>query len=201
MITPHREGGTWFADGRGSAARFSESYLLLITDSCRHTHFFMMNFGGKLPIFAFFANFWKTHPCLRKICRKRDPCLENFRPNNPPIWAVHTRTLNMLCYPPPLLVSVFLAGEKLWNHAFKEIILSHRYSSQKSLSLVMLDKHLVLTAIMVENCTKKLRKRNSNAKKTRKLAHGYLGFLHRNFYCIVNSSNINAADFWSIWSC
>ena len=62
----------------------------------------MMNFGGKPPIFLlFFANFWITHPCLWKICRKRDPCLENLGPKNPPIWAAHTRTLNMLCTPPP----------------------------------------------------------------------------------------------------
>ena len=61
----------------------------------------LMNFGGKPPIFLlFFANFWITQPCLRKICRKRDPCLENLGPKNPPIWAAHTRTLNMLCTPP-----------------------------------------------------------------------------------------------------
>ena len=49
----------------------------------------------------FFANFLITHPCLWKICRKRDPSLENLGPKNPPIWAAHTRTLNMLCTPPP----------------------------------------------------------------------------------------------------
>ena len=32
---------------------------------------------------------------------KKDPCLENFWPKNPPIWAAHTRTFNMLCTPPP----------------------------------------------------------------------------------------------------
>ena len=42
---------------------------------------FMMNFGGKRPIFwLFFAKFWITHACLWKICRKGDPCLENFEP-------------------------------------------------------------------------------------------------------------------------
>ena len=34
-----REGGTWLGDGRRSAARFSESFLLLITKPCLHTHF------------------------------------------------------------------------------------------------------------------------------------------------------------------
>ena len=33
-------GGTWIADERRSAARFSESYPFLITDSCRHTHYY-----------------------------------------------------------------------------------------------------------------------------------------------------------------
>ena len=73
---------------------------------------YMMNFGGKRPIFLlFFANFWITHPCLWKICRKRDPCLENLGPKNPPIWAAHTRTLNMLCTPPPGVFNfqIFLA--------------------------------------------------------------------------------------------
>ena len=32
---------------------------------------------------------------------KRDPCQGIFWPKNPPIWAAHTRTLNMLCTPPP----------------------------------------------------------------------------------------------------
>ena len=95
-------GGTCLVDGRGSAARFSESYPLLITDSCRHTHSYD-EFSPKTTHFwQFFANFWKTHPCLRKICRKRGPCLENFGPKNPSIWAAHTRTIDMLCYPPPL---------------------------------------------------------------------------------------------------
>ena len=42
-------------------------------------------------------------PCLRKICCKRDPRVENFGPRNPPIWAAHTSTLNMLCYRVPPL--------------------------------------------------------------------------------------------------
>ena len=49
---------------------------------------FMMNFGAKPPIFCyfslFFAKFWITHPCLWKICRKRDPCLENLGPKTHP---------------------------------------------------------------------------------------------------------------------
>ena len=49
----------------------------------------------------FFTNFWITHPCLWKICRKGDPCLENLGPKDPPIWAAHTRTVNMLCTLPP----------------------------------------------------------------------------------------------------
>ena len=39
------------------------------------------------PFMTIFHQFWTTHQCLRKICRKRDPCLENFGPQNPPICA------------------------------------------------------------------------------------------------------------------
>ena len=49
----------------------------------------------------FFASFWITHPCLWKICRQKGPLFREFLPRNPSIWAAHTRTLNMLCTPPP----------------------------------------------------------------------------------------------------
>ena len=88
-------------DGRESAAQFSERYPLLITVTCCHTLFYD-EFGREITYFwLFFANFFITHPCLRKICRKRDPCLENFGPENPTIWVAHTCTLNMLCNPHP----------------------------------------------------------------------------------------------------
>ena len=74
---------------------------LLITESCRHAHFYDEFWRKTTHFLLFFANFWITHPCLWKICRKRDPCLENLGPKNPPIWAAHTRTLDMLCTPPP----------------------------------------------------------------------------------------------------
>ena len=84
-----------------SADRFSEMYPLLITETCSHAHFYDEFLRTTTHSLLFFANFWITHPCLRKIYRKRDPCLENLGPKNPPIWAAHTRTLNMLCTPPP----------------------------------------------------------------------------------------------------
>ena len=31
---------------------------------------------------------------------KKGPLFREFLAQNPPIWAAHTRTLNMLCYPP-----------------------------------------------------------------------------------------------------
>ena len=74
---------------------------LLITETCGHTHFYDEFWRKTTHFLLFFANFWMTHPCLRKICRKKDPFLENLGPKNPPIWAAHTRTLNMLCTPPP----------------------------------------------------------------------------------------------------
>ena len=72
---------------------------VIITDSCHHTHF-DDDFCGKLPIFGNFCQFLENYSCLKKIGRERDPCLENFRPKNPPIWAPHTCILNMLCYTP-----------------------------------------------------------------------------------------------------
>ena len=73
---------------------------LLITDSCRHTHFWDEIWWKATHFLRVFAKVLKTHPCLKKICRKRIPCLENFGPKNPPIWAAYTLTFNMLCYPP-----------------------------------------------------------------------------------------------------
>ena len=86
-------------DAARSAARFSERYPLLITETCGHTHFYDEFWRQTSHFLLFFANFWITHPCLRKICRKRDPCLENLGPKSPPLWAAHTHTLNMLCTP------------------------------------------------------------------------------------------------------
>ena len=80
------------------APRFLESYPLLITNCCRNTHFYDEFWRKTTNFCQFHPNFWKTHPYFREIC-KRDPCLENFAPRYPPIWAAHTRTLNMLCYP------------------------------------------------------------------------------------------------------
>ena len=86
-------------DGGGSAARFSERYPLLITETCGHTQFYDEFWLKTTHFLLFFANFWITHPCLWKICRKMEPCLGNLGPKNPPIWAAHTRTLNMLFTP------------------------------------------------------------------------------------------------------
>ena len=73
-----------------------------------------MNFGGNHPTFAIFHQLWTTHPSLRKICRKRDPCLG---PENPPIRAAHTRTLNMLCNPPGGVIEPQSLGkENLGKH-------------------------------------------------------------------------------------
>ena len=96
---PGGGGGTWLADGWGSAARFSERYPLLITETCGHTHFYDEIWRKTTHFLLFFVNFWITHPCLRKICRKRDPCLENLGPKNPPIWR-HI-PVPSTCYVPP----------------------------------------------------------------------------------------------------
>ena len=135
-------------DGRGSAARFSERYPLLITESCRHTH---DEFWRKTTHFVlFFANFWITHPCLWKICRKRDPCLENLGPKNPPIWAAHTRTLNMLCTPLPgtsrrhSLLYGIVRNLMVPNSTFSAVVLFCLFDKYISYSF-KLQRHLCLT--------------------------------------------------------
>ena len=96
-----RGGGYITCGWTGVCRRLSEKYSLLIAVACRHIHFHVESLQKTTHFWLFFASLWITHPCLRKICRKRDPCLENFGPRNPPIWAAHTRTLNMLCSPTP----------------------------------------------------------------------------------------------------
>ena len=94
-------GGYMTCGWTGSAARFSARYPLLITETCFHTHFYDEFWWKTAHFWPSFLNIWTIHPCLWKVCQKRDPFLENFGPKNPPIWAAHTRILNMLCYPPP----------------------------------------------------------------------------------------------------
>ena len=66
------------------------SYLLYDEFWQKTTHFW-----------KYFANFWKSHSCFKENLPKRGPLFREFRTKNPPIWAAHTRTLNILCYPPP----------------------------------------------------------------------------------------------------
>ena len=69
-------------------------------DSCRHTHFYV-DCLRKLPLFDNFLPIWKIHPCLRKICQKRDPCLEIFGPKTHQYGWHIPAPLNISCYPPP----------------------------------------------------------------------------------------------------
>ena len=103
MLPRHIPGGGGYmtCGWTGVCCPVSKRYPLLITESYRHAHFYDEFWRKTTHFLLFFTNFWITHPCLRKICRKRDPCLENLGPENPPIWAAHTRTLNILCTPPP----------------------------------------------------------------------------------------------------
>ena len=45
----------------------------------------MMNFGGELPIFDTFLPILESPLMFEENLPKRDPCLENFGPKNPPI--------------------------------------------------------------------------------------------------------------------
>ena len=51
----YRGKGTCLADGQGSAARFSERYPLLITETCCHTHFYD-EFWWKTTLFGYFLS-------------------------------------------------------------------------------------------------------------------------------------------------
>ena len=53
------------------------------------------------PFLAIFCQFLENPPMFKENLPKRGPLFREFGPKNPPIWVVHTRTLNMLCYPPP----------------------------------------------------------------------------------------------------
>ena len=65
------------------------------------SYHFYDEFCGKRPSVAIFGKFLDNPPMFMENLPKRDPCLENFGPKSPPIWAAHTRTLNMLCTPLP----------------------------------------------------------------------------------------------------
>ena len=55
------------------------------------------------PFVAIFRQFLDNLPFFYGKSAEKGTvaCLENLGPKNPPIWAAHTRTLNMLCTPPP----------------------------------------------------------------------------------------------------
>ena len=90
-------GATRLGDGRGSTARFSESYPLLITDSCRHTHSYE-EFWGNLPISYSFLPILENPPMFEENLPKKGPLLRESLTQNPPIWAGHTRILKMLYF-------------------------------------------------------------------------------------------------------
>ena len=60
---------------------------------------FMINFGGNRPVLAIFRQFLDDPPMFMKNLPKKGSLSREFWPQNPPIWAAHTRTLNMLCTP------------------------------------------------------------------------------------------------------
>ena len=70
-------------DGRGSAARFSERYPLLITERCCHTHFYD-EFWLKITHFLlFFANFWITPHLFMENLLKKGPLFREFGAQKP----------------------------------------------------------------------------------------------------------------------
>ena len=61
----------------------------------------MINFGGKPPIFCYFRQFLVKPPLFKENLPKKGPLFREFGAQKPPIWVAHTRTLNILCTPPP----------------------------------------------------------------------------------------------------
>ena len=51
-----------------------------------------------------FDNFTQTHSYFKENVPKKEPLLENFEPQNPPIQTAYIRTFNMLCIPSPLFL-------------------------------------------------------------------------------------------------
>ena len=96
-ISSARRGVHELRMGKGSAARFSESYTLLIT-KCAVIPIFMMNFDGKLPIFDYFFPISGRPTHVYGKSAEKGPLLGNLGPKNP--LAAHTHTLIMLCTPP-----------------------------------------------------------------------------------------------------
>ena len=67
-----RGGGARLVDGWGSADRYSESYPLLNTETCRHTYF-IMNIGGKLPTLTIFLPVSQNSLIFKENLPKKDP--------------------------------------------------------------------------------------------------------------------------------
>ena len=93
--------------GLPSGVRFSERYPLLITETCCHTHFYDEFWRKTTHFWQCFANSLISHPCLWKICRKGDPCLENFSPKAHP-YGRHI-PVPSTCFVPPL------HGKQMWH--------------------------------------------------------------------------------------
>ena len=76
------------------------------------------------PFLAIFRQFLDNPPMFMKNLQKNGPLFREFFPKNPPIWAAHTRTLNMLCTPPPPR-GLVIHGSKEGLAVFLNLILFH----------------------------------------------------------------------------
>ena len=83
----------------------------------------MMNFGGKRPIFGNFRHFLDNQPMFMEDLPKKGPLFREFRPKNPPIWAAHSRTLNMLVPPGTidLKIGSRAASFQTWKHFYDRL--------------------------------------------------------------------------------
>ena len=109
-------GGTWLADGRGSVARFSERYPLLITESCRHTHFYD-EFWRKPPIFCYFRQFLDNPPLSMENLRKKGPLFREFGAQKPTHMGGTYPYPQHVMYPPPPGIQKLYSGSKVHDVA------------------------------------------------------------------------------------
>ena len=102
-----------------------------------------------------------SHPPIWEICWKWYPSLENLTAKNPPIWAAHTRTINMLSTPPP--------GHQ--NTGSHHLCIHHLYISCYTILILSVLKTLLFSCFRLfaecfDNSTNSQYQRSSKISKT-----------------------------------
>ena len=87
----------------GSATRFSESYPLLITDSCRNTHFYDEFWRENYPFLTVFCQFLENPRMFKETLLKKRPLFRDFWTQKPThMGGTYPYPQHVLLPPPPL---------------------------------------------------------------------------------------------------